>query len=127
MAGRTSLMAWFLQSGQVRLVSSVIENPCSGSIHNDVPVYPRWPNEPVEKYLPDCEGDEGVSQPSARKVPGGEDSRRVNSLSVSGRTIGEPPCSMALAKSATSPAQAKTPACPPMPPNTLAFSSCTSP
>ena len=37
-AGRTCLIASFLQSGQVRLVSKVIESWRSASIHRDVPV-----------------------------------------------------------------------------------------
>jgi hypothetical protein len=37
-AGRICLIAWFWQSGQVRLVSRVIESWRSGSIHRDVPV-----------------------------------------------------------------------------------------
>ena len=40
------------------------------------------------KYFPDCEGADGVSQPRARDVPAGADSRRVNSATVSGRRMG---------------------------------------
>jgi len=51
--GRTCLMAWFAQSGQVRLVSKVIESSRLGSIHSDVPVKPRCPKERGPKYFPD--------------------------------------------------------------------------
>src|ERR1700730_3050751 len=120
-------MALLVQSGQVRLVSKVIENWRTGSIHSEVPVYPRCPNEVAEKYFPDCEGEEVVPDPSAREVPGGETSLRVNSARVSGRTTGSPPCRITCAKVATSRAVANKPACPATPPSTLAFSSCTSP
>jgi hypothetical protein len=36
--GRTCLIAWFAQSGQLRLVSKVIESWRCGSIHSEVPV-----------------------------------------------------------------------------------------
>ncbi len=49
----------------------------SGSIHSDVPVYPKCPYECAEKYFPDWDGAEGVSQPKAREVPAGAVSRRV--------------------------------------------------
>ena len=120
-------MAWFEQSGQVRLVNNVTESCCAGSIHNDVPVYPRWPNDVGEKYLPDCDGDEGVSQPRAREVPAGEFSRRVKSCTVDGCRRGFPPSSMESANVATSEAVENSPACPATPPIMLAFSSCTSP
>src|ERR1700675_2587615 len=120
-------MAWFWQSGQERLVSKLIESWRSGSIHMDVPVYPRCPKERSEKYFPDCEGAEGVSQPSAREVPSGADSRREKSSMVEERRIGYPPLSTEWAKMAKSSAVENKPACPAMPPRTLAFSSCTSP
>src|SRR5580698_2243558 len=115
------------RSGQVRLVSSVTESCFSGSIHNDVPVKPRCPKDASEKYLPDDDtGREGLSQPSARVVPGVE-SRRVNSFTVSGLKIGVPARTMHSAKRAMFVAGAKTPACPATPPITYAFSSLTSP
>lgn len=120
-------MASFLQSGQVRLVSNVMDSWRSGSIHSEVPVNPKCPNERLEKYFPDWDGDDGVSQPRAQDVPGGEDSRRVNSAKVSGRRMGYPPASMVWAKMARSPALANRLACGATPPITLAFSSCTSP
>jgi len=89
------LIAWFEQSGQVRLVSRVTDNCRSGSIHKEVPVYPKCPNEFGEKYFPDCDGTDGVSQPRALEVPAGESSRRVNNATVPGRMIGAPPASIA--------------------------------
>src|SRR5713101_1393824 len=85
--GRTCLIASLAQSGQVRLVSRVMESWRWGSIHNEVPVYPKWPKELAEKYFPDCEGEEGVSHPRAREVPDGEASLRVKSARVSERRI----------------------------------------
>src|SRR6266404_7354446 len=120
-------MARFVQSGQVRLVSSVTERACSGSIQSEVPVYPRWPYDVGEKYCPDCEGDEGVSQPSVLELPAGADSRLLNREIVSGRRMGWPPCSNTCAKLAMLCALANRPACPATPPRTLAFSSWTSP
>src|SRR5580698_1879976 len=106
------------RSGQVRLVSRVTESCFSGSIHKEVPVKPRCPKDASEKYLPDDDtGREGVSQPSARVVPGVE-SRRVNSCTVSGLKIGSPLLSMPSAKRATSIAGANRPACPATPPIT---------
>src|ERR1039458_676399 len=105
----------------------MIESCRSGSIHKDVPVYPRCPKERDEKYFPDCEGAKGVSQPRAREVPSGADSRRENSSTVEERRMGCPPLSMAWAKMARSSAVENRPACPATPPRTLAFSSCTSP
>src|SRR3954454_19955258 len=116
-------MALFLQSGQVRLVSKVTESCRSGSIHKDVPVYPRWPNELAEKYFPDCDGGDGVSHPSARDVPDGDCSLRVKRANVSGRRIGCPPFNMTCAKIAISSALEKRPACPATPPSALVFSS----
>ena len=43
-----------------------------------------------------------MSQPSAREVPAGADSRRVKRATVSGRRIGVPPWSMVDAKIARS-------------------------
>src|SRR6202047_2101780 len=120
-------MALFAQSGQVRFVNKVIESWRWGSIHREVPVYPRWPNEEEEKYFPDWEGGEGVSQPRAREVPSGLDSRRVNKATVSGRRMGGPPLRIQWANRATSSAVANRPAWPATPPSTLAFSSWTSP
>src|SRR5580698_4687143 len=119
----------------------------SGSIHSDVPVYPRWPKERGPKYFPDCDGDEGVSHPRAREVPAGADSRRVKSLMVSGRRMGPVSGFLTLggdfaggssragvpaphnqaAKRARSSAIEKSPACPATPPRTKVFSSWTSP
>ena len=71
---------------------------------------PRCPNDTGENSLPeDDSGRDGVSHPSAREVPGGDASRRVNSFTVPGFRIGAPPCNMHSAKRATSVAGAKTP------------------
>src|SRR5580698_5321608 len=120
-------MASFEQSGQVRLVSRVIESWRVGSIQREVPVKPRWPNELGEKYFPDCDGVEGVSQPRARDVPRGAGSRRVNRATVSGRRMARPELSMAWANLARSAAVEKSPAWAATPPRMLAFSSWTSP
>ena len=93
-AGRTCFIACELLSGQVRLVSSTIASCRFGSIHSDVPVYPKCPNESGEKYSPDWDGIDGVSQPRVRVVPAGDDCRVVNSSTVSGLRIGAPPRNM---------------------------------
>src|SRR3954464_11069130 len=103
-------MAWLRESGQVRFVSSVTEICRSGSIQREVPVYPRWPKDRGEKYCPDCDGAEGVSQPSAREVSAGKSSRQVNIFTVSGRSISPPPFNMAVANIATSSEVEKSPA-----------------
>ena len=33
-------------------------------------MYPKWPKDLAERYFPDCDGEEGVSHPKAREVPG---------------------------------------------------------
>src|SRR5215469_15832501 len=121
-------MSWDARSGHVRLVSRVTDSLRSGSIHKDVPVKPRCPNAVGEKNRPeDDSGRERVSQPSARVVPSVEDSRWVNSFTVSCLRIGDPPRNMHSAKRDRSVADAKTPACPATPAITYAFSSLTSP
>src|ERR1700693_469750 len=103
-------MALLPESGHVRLVSRVMESWRRRSIQSEVPVYPRWPKEPAEKYFPDCDGEEGVSHPRAREVPAGAVSRLVKRATVSGRRIWPPPWSKEWAKIATSAAEAKRPA-----------------
>src|SRR5206468_12872984 len=90
-AGRTCLICFERPSGQVRFVNSVIESSRSETIQSEVPVYPRCPKDCAEKYFPDCEGDDGVSQPSVLDEPSGDFSRVVNNLMVSGLKIGLPP------------------------------------
>src|SRR5579884_2380664 len=104
-------MALFEESGHIRFVSNVTDICCSGSIHSEVPVYPRCPKDDFEKYLPDCDTPEGVSQPSAREVSPGEFCRSVKTFTVSFRTIGAPPLRIACANVATSNAVEKSPAC----------------
>src|SRR3954462_2549178 len=109
MSGRTRLISCDERSGHVRLVRSVTDNLRSGSHHREVPVKPKWPKARGPKSVPDCDGWDGVSQPSARDVEG-RFSRRVKSATVSGETIGEPPSRMQCANVATSSADPKTPA-----------------
>src|SRR5664279_4925182 len=96
--GQTWRIARELRSGQMRLESIVTLSRRSGSIHRDVPVKPRCPKEREEKYWPDVDGSEGVSQPRERDVPSGDVSRRVNTSMVSACTIGEPPRNIHSAK-----------------------------
>src|SRR5208337_1232221 len=70
-AGLTSRINWLCRSGQVRLVSNTTATLASKSIQSEQPLYPRCPIERCEKYLPDEELEEGVSQPSARELPSG--------------------------------------------------------
>ena len=71
-SGRTARIACDERSGQVRLVRSVTDSLRLGSIHSDVPVNPRCPNDEAVKREPDDDGCEGVSQPRARDEPGVE-------------------------------------------------------
>src|SRR5438067_12336809 len=99
----------------------------SASIQSDVPVYPQCPNDRGEKCLPDCDGEDGVSHPSARDVPGGVTCRRVNKSIVSGRNTCVANPNTLAENCIRSVVFEKSPACPETPPITLAFSSCTSP
>jgi len=72
----------FLPSGQVRFVSKVIEIWRSASIHNEVPVNPRWPKDPGEKYFPPARFGWSV-QPSVRVVSAGTSSRFVKMARLS--------------------------------------------
>ena len=56
----------------------------SGSIHTELPVNPRWPNEDAEKKRPEDAGSpaapiDGVSQPSAQLASDEMRWRRMNS------------------------------------------------
>ncbi len=126
-AGRISRMRCALRSGQVRFVSNVTDKWRCGSIHSDVPVKPRWPKDDGEKCVPEDDGCDGVSHPSAREVPDDDSSRRVKRATVAGFTRGAPPFRRHSAKRARSVAEENMPACPLTPPITQAFSSLTSP
>jgi len=68
----------FLPSGQVRFVSKVIEIWRSASIHNEVPVNPRWPKDPAKKYFPASEVWLGVSSRACESSPRNEFPFREN-------------------------------------------------
>lgn len=77
--GRKARIASFLRLGCTRFVSKTTSRLRWGSIHNDVPVKPRWPKDSAEKCVPDEEGSLGVSHPRAQLDPDGRGCLFVNS------------------------------------------------
>src|SRR5207253_2627115 len=65
-AGRICCIALFSRVGFTRLVRNTTYTSACGSIHNDVPVKPVWPNEVLDIFAPHDEVGSIVSHPSAR-------------------------------------------------------------
>ena len=59
-------MRSFRLVGWTRFESNTTASSLTGSIHNDVPVYPRCPNDSGEKSVPEEDGADGVSHPNAQ-------------------------------------------------------------
>src|SRR5580704_10849145 len=99
-----------------------------GSIHNEVPVNPVWPNEPTGKRSPRLlENGESMSQPNPRRAcDDGGCCGVVIFSTVSGERI-LLPFSSAWANLDKSSAVENKPACPATPPMRRDVGSCTTP
>src|SRR5574340_342005 len=123
-------MRSFRLVGCTRFESSTTSSSLTGSIHNDVPVYPRWPNDSGENNVPDEDGADGVSHPKAQLESGTLCCRAVKHRTNSGSNnpaFPRRPFIQACATASTARAVPNNPAWPATPPSAKAFSSWTSP